>query len=123
MPQSQSSKGLDKIYAAFRDFVDRSEEFDVVRSDKTGYLYCLTDDLSDWGHVLDTPEKMLSYLAAELVSEVAFSHPALDRAGNALTDEEKATCRLRLSAILDQMSGDTAAYRQFLWKYLEEYRF
>ena len=66
---------------------------------------------------------MLSYLAAELVSEVAFSHPALDRAGNALTDEEKATCRLRLSAILDQMSGDTAAYRQFLWKYLEEYRF
>ena len=40
MPQSQSSKELDKIYAAFRDFVVWSEEFDVVRSDKTGYLYC-----------------------------------------------------------------------------------
>ena len=120
----QDSQVLDAIYAAFQPYIAQQDFFDILYSEKAGYLYFLTDPKEAAGITfLDTPEKMLSVLANEVINDIVFSHPAVDQRGNALTAEEREACTGRLSAILDTMDGDTGPYRRFLQGYLDSYRF
>lgn len=97
---------LDLIYTAFSDYIREQDYFDILYSEKAGYLQIITGDLDSMApEVLDTPEKMLRCLFHNIISDVIFSS---DDSGNgreepSLTPYVCTESRRRITAILETM--------------------
>lgn len=97
---------LDLIYTAFSDYIKEQVYFDILYSEKVGYLQIVTGDLDSIApEVLDTPEKMLRCLFHNIICDVIFSS---DNFGNgqeepSLTPYVDIESRRRITAILETM--------------------
>lgn len=118
-------KKLDTILKAFEGYIDSQDYFDIVYSKKVGYLYVVVGTPEEAGlELLDTPEKMLDVLFNEIINDVINSPENRTHVPDArtLTKWEEAESRRQLTAILEQIEDDGAAYLKFLDRYLKDYQ-
>lgn len=117
---------LDSILKAFADYIRGQNYFDIVHSEKVGYIKILVEDLPEsCPEPLDTPEKMLDVLFNEIINDVVFSpeNPKQSHDGLSLTAYEEAESRRRITAVLNTMSADDRRFCvDFLEKYMIAYR-
>lgn len=116
---------LDDILKAFADYIRGHDNFDIVYSEKIGYVKLQTLRPSDeLPEVVSTPETLLDVLFNEIIKDVVFSsdNPRREHDDPTLTEYEKNESRRRIMAILKTMEGgDKACYLNFLDTYIKEY--
>ena len=116
---------MDNILKAFEHYIDSQDYFDIVYSKKVGYLYVVVGTPEEAGpELLDTPEKMLDALFNEIINDVINSPENKSHVPDArtLTVWEEAESRCQLTAILEQSEDGSAAYLEFLDRYLKDYQ-
>ena len=117
-------KELDAILKAFENYIDGQNYFDIVYSKKIGYVWIVVDEPGAAGaEQLDTPEALLDNLFNEIINDVAAPRESTHlNETHALTENEEAECRRRITAILEKIEGDKAEYLEYLDEYIEDYQ-
>ena len=117
-------KELDAILIAFENYIDGQNYFDIVYSKKIGYVWIVVDEPGAAGaEQLDTPEALLDNLFNEIINDVAAPRESTHlNETHALTENEEAECRRRITAILEKIEGDKAEYLEYLDEYIEDYQ-
>lgn len=114
-------KRLDAIYRAFEGYIKSQDFFDIVYSEKYGYLrVSLEEELQE----LDTPDEMLARLCYDLICEVVYSpdNPHKEHEDYILTEYEKTESRRRLTEILAKLdSEEKTSYVDKIEDYFEDY--
>ena len=105
---------LDAILKAFDDYIREHDFFDIVYSEKIGYVKLqVPHPDNEVPAVMDTPETLLDALFNEIINDVVFSpdNPQQEHNNPTLTEYEKAESRRRITAILKTIEdGDKARY-------------
>ena len=117
-------KELDAILVAFENYIDGQNYFDIVYSKKIGYVWIVVDEPGAAGaEQLDTPEALLDNLFNDIINDVAAPRESTHlNETHALTENEEAECRRRITAILEKIEGDKAEYLEYLDEYIEDYQ-
>lgn len=115
---------LDNILKAFGAYIREHDSFDIVYSEKIGYVKLQAPHPDkEVVEVMDTPETLLGALFLEVINDVAFSPDNPRHDDPALTEHEEMESRRRIKAILETMEdGDKARCLDFLDKYIKEYQ-
>ena len=117
-------KELDAILIAFENYIDGQNYCDIVYSKKIGYVWIVVDEPGAAGaEQLDTPEALLDNLFNDIINDVAAPRESTHlNETHALTENEEAECRRRITAILEKIEGDKAEYLEYLDEYIEDYQ-
>ena len=117
-------KELDAILKAFENYIDGQNYFDIVYSKKIGYVWIVVDEPGAAGaEQLDTPEALLDNLFNDIINDVVAPRESTHlNETHALTENEEAECRRRITAILEKIEGDKAKYLEYLDEYIEDYQ-
>ncbi len=118
-------KELDAILKAFESYIDGQNYFDVVYSEKAGYLWIVVDDPgSEVPEQISEPEVMLDHLFNEIINDVVFSQENPNQAHEelVLTEYEEAESRRRITAILETIEDGADEYLDYLDSYLKDYQ-
>ena len=117
---------LEAILNAFGDYIKAHDCFDIVYSEKIGYVKLqVPHPDNEVPVVMNTPEALLDALFNEIINDVVFSpdNPQQEHDDQTLTEYEEAESRRRIMAILETMQGDDKArYLDFLDTYIKEYQ-
>lgn len=119
-----TKKKLDTIFKAFSDYIRGQDYFDVVYSEKVGYVRILAQSPEDEApELLNTPETMLDVLFNEIVNDVVLSpdNTTRDPDARTLSEYEKTESRRRIAAILGTMDEGRDFCLDRLEKYLAAY--
>ena len=126
MVYTESTKRkLDEILKAFGNYIREQDYFDIVSSEKIGYVIILAKHPGDAGaEQLDTPEKMLDVLFNEIILDVtnASEGKGCDADSSAPLAHEEAESRRRITAILETIIDGKEDYLRYLDDYLKEYQ-
>lgn len=122
---------LNLILRAFGEYIRGRDDFDIVYSEKIGYIgiqmSCPGDgepEVLNMPEILNTPEAMLDVLFNEIINDVMFSpdNPRQEHYGSTLTEYEETESRRRITAILETIEGeDKNRYLAFLDRYIREF--
>lgn len=114
---------MEKIYRAFEEYIRNQNYFDIVYSEKLGYLRILVQAPEEGAAVLDSAEKMLEYLSGDIISDVVYSplNPKENRSDLTLTEHEKTESLRRLSEFFGKLDIDEEGCRALAEKYLKRY--
>lgn len=114
---------LDRILSAFHDYIQTHTYFDILYSDKIGYVRMKVEDPDDGEGliVIRSAMKMLDVLFNEIINDVQFSDQSKQHFSNKLTEEEASESRNRITAILKTMGPEGDDYLRFLEVYLADY--
>ena len=117
-------KELDAILKAFENYIDGQNYFDIVYSKKIGYVWIVADEPGAAGaEQLDTPEALLDNLFNDIINDVVAPRESTHlNETHALTENEEAECRRRITAILEKIEGDKAEYLEYLDEYIQDYQ-
>ncbi len=115
---------LDNILNAFSDFIREQNYFDIVYSEKLGYIRILVRDYYlETPQTLATVQEMLETLCYEIVADAVF---APDNKQNRLTAEAETKIERRLTEIVRRMGEDKDCcldyIDNYMKKYLEDYK-
>ena len=115
---------LDAILKAFADYIRNHDAFDIVYSEKIGYVKLqVPHPDNEVVEVLNTPEALLDALFLEIINDVVFAADNPQHENPALTEYEKTESRRRIMAILETMEDeDKARCLDFLDTYINEYQ-
>ena len=107
---------LEAILKAFADYIRDNDSFDIVYSEKIGYVKLqVPHPDKEVPEVMATPEILLDALFLEIVNEVVFSPDNPWHDGLTMTEYEETESRRRITAILETMEdGDKACCLDFL---------
>lgn len=109
---------LDAILKAFGDYIRGQDFFDIVYSEKVGYVRILARNLDEEGpELMDTPEKLLDSLFNDIINDVLFSpdNPNQNHEHLVMSKYEEAESRRRITAILETMEGEDKARYPRWW--------
>ena len=122
----ETKQKLDAILKAFGDYIREQDFFDIVYSEKVGYICILARNLADecpeW---MDTPERLLGSLFNDIINDAIFSpdNSKQEHEHLTLTEYEETESRRRITAMLKTMEGEDAAhYLDFLDTYIKAYQ-
>ena len=117
-------KKLDNILKAFKDYIDEQNYFDIVYSKKIGYVWIVVDEPGAAGaEQLDTPEALLDNLFNDIINDVVAPRESTHLSEtHALTENEEAKCRRRITAILEQIEDGADEYLKYLDEYVKDYQ-
>ena len=115
---------LDAILKAFADYIRDHNSFDIVYSEKIGYVKLqVPHPDKEVPEVMATPEILLDALFLEIVNDVVFSPDNPRHDDLAMTEYEETESRHRITAILETMeNGDKTRYLDFLDTYIKKYQ-
>lgn len=115
---------LDTILKGFASYIQEQDYFDIVYSEKMGYLRILVESPEEGTIVLDTPEKMLEYLCGDVISDVLYSpdNPKRSEDDMSLTEYEKAESRRRLMSIFETLGMDKEHSSNLAEQHLKAYQ-
>lgn len=103
---------LDAILKAFADYIRDHDSFDIVYSEKIGYVKLqVPHPDKEVPEVMDTPEILLAALFLEIVNDVVFSPDNPRHDSLTMTEYEETESRRRITAILETME-DGGTYHQ-----------
>lgn len=107
---------LDNIYNAFSGFIKRQDYFDILYSEKVGYVKLwVKQSIIESPSVFTTAEEMMEALCYEVI----FSQ---NNPSHHLTAEAEAKSRSLLISITMQMEENREYYRDYAEKYVQEFR-
>lgn len=114
---------LDNILSAFHDYIQSHTYFDILYSDKIGYVRMKVEDPDDGEGliVIRSAVKMLDVLFNEIVNDVRFTDQSKRHFSERLTEEEAGEARRRITDILKTMGSESESYLRFLDIYLSSY--
>lgn len=114
---------LDNILSAFHDYIQTHTYFDILYSDKIGYVRMKVEDPDDGEGliVIRSAVKMLDVLFNEIINDVRFADQGKQHFSEKLTEEEAGEARRRITAILKPMGAEGEDYLHFLDFYLAGY--
>ncbi len=118
-------KKLDAILKAFEKYISQQSYFDIVYSQKIGYVWIPADHPHDTGiELLDTPKKMLDILFNEIINDVAAESAKQNKTSNLppLSKEQEAEVRRQIVTLLESLTEEKDCYLQFLDRYLKAYQ-
>ena len=118
-------KELDTILKAFEGYIQNQNYFDIVYSEKIGYVWLIIDPPGAAGaDLLDTPKKMLDALFNDIISEVINAPENTTHIPDVLTltKYEETESRRRITAILETIEDGKAKYLKYLDTYIKEYQ-
>ena len=117
-------KELDAILKAFENYIDGQNYFDIVYSKKIGYVWIVVDEPGAAGaEQLDTPETLLDNLFNDIINDVVAPRESTHlNETHALTENEEAECRRRITAILERIEGGANEYLDYLDSYIKDYQ-
>ena len=125
-PYTEAEKHrIDNILKAFADFIREQNYFDIVYSEKLGYVQLLTGpEETEPVTVLPTAEDVIETLFYEVTTEVVYdpNNRRPDPDALKLSEEEEAESRRRLTEILDGMEEDRDHWIAYMDQYLKEYQ-
>ena len=116
---------LDTILKAFEGYIQDQNYFDIVYSEKIGYVWLIIDPPGAAGaELLDTPKKMLDALFNDIISEVINASENTTHIPDVLTltKYEETESRRRITAILETIEDGKAKYLKYLDAYIKEYQ-
>ena len=121
---AERKKEMDAIFEAFEGFVQKQDYFDIVYSEKAGYLRILVEDPEEGAISLDKPEKMLEYLCSDVINDVVYSpdNPKKSHDDRVLTAYEETESRRRLTAILETLNGGKGRAGNLVDQYIRAYQ-
>ena len=114
---------LDSILSAFHDYIQTHTYFDILYSDKIGYVRMKVEDPDDGEGliVIRSATKMLDVLFNEIINDIRFSDQSKQHFSERLTEDEAKEVRRRITDILKTMGGEGEDYLRFLDIYLANY--
>lgn len=117
---------LDKILDVFNDYIQQHDSFDIVYSEKIGYIKLQVQRTSDaMPEVINTPESLLGILFNEIINDVIFSpdNPQQHHERMTMTEYEETESRRRITAFLEAMDGtERSHYLNYLDTYIKDYQ-
>ena len=117
-PYTEAEKRrIDNILKAFANFIREQNYFDIVYSEKVGYVKILVEMESEPASALATAGEMLDTLCDEFIAETVFSP---QNPSHRLTEEAKTESRSRLMAIIAQIEEDREYYLDYVTRYIQE---
>ena len=118
-------KELDTILKAFEGYIQNQNYFDIVYSEKIGYIWLIIYPPGAAGaELLDTPEKMLDALFNDIINEVINSPENTTHIPDTLklTKYEEKESRRRITTILETIADGRDKYLDYLNSYLKDYQ-
>ena len=121
-PSEIVRKRQDDILKAFDDYIQRQRYFDIVYSNKFGYIWIALDETRVAGTVrLNTPEKMMDLLFNDVIEETIAHGSRLSHEPDGLTKDDKARVYDLIAGILEMIGDDKSYYLHYLNSYLNSY--
>lgn len=117
-------KRMDKILEAFTGYIESQNYFDIIFSQKAGFLWIAIDPSGNvLAEPLGTPEKMMAYLFNDVITEIASSSENSARNSDAptLTTYERQESYRRITAILETIKEGKEYYFSYLEQFIETY--
>ena len=104
---------LRKLSHAFRPFIETNRYFDILHSDKSGYIYLTADDAGRYyAQLIETAAQLLDILVRETVAAVKREADAIDPYAAVIDSaKEHGEILSRLDAALEAIDGDLGWYR------------
>ena len=125
-PYTEAEKHrIDNILKAFADFIREQNYFDIVYSEKVGYVQLFTGkEETEPVTVLKTAEDVIGTLCYEVTTEVVYdpANQRPDRDALKLTDYEEAESRRRLMEIVGAMEEDQDCWTAYIDAYFKDYQ-
>ena len=108
---------IDNILKAFSGFIREQNYFDIVCSEKVGYVHLVVEMIEEPPSIIATAKEMLDTLCEEVINETVFSprNPS-----HRLTAEAKTESRNRLMAIIMQMEEDREYCLDYAARYVQK---
>ena len=107
------------ILSTFREYLDVHEDFDILYSQKYGFVKITVDSYFDNPIVqIDSPEQMMTILF-DAFADTCFQHSGSDSIFP--TTKNILILRRKLSSILSAIPDDSSYYFSFLDDYIECY--
>ena len=116
---------IDNILKAFAAFIREQNYFDIVYSEKLGYVQLLTGpEETEPVTVLPTAEDVIETLFYEVTTEVVYdpNNRRPDPDALKLSEEEETESRYRLTEILDGMEEDRDHWIAYMDAYFKDYQ-
>ena len=114
---------IDNILKAFADFIRGQDYFDIVYSEKLGYVQLLTGpEETEPVTVLPTAEDVIETLFYEVTTEVIYDPDNRRPDHDALSEEEETESRRRLTQIVDRMEEDRDHWIAYMDAYFRDYQ-
>lgn len=115
---------LDDILSAFHAYIHAHPCFDIVYSEKIGYVRVNVEDPNDGGvRVIRSADQLLDVLFNEIINDIRFDESGGQHLFPALSADEADKARCRIAEILQTMRPEAAAddCLHFLDEYLVNY--
>ena len=114
---------IDNILKAFADFIRGQDYFDIVYSEKLGYVQLLTGpEETEPVTVLPTAEDVIETLFYEVTTEVIYDPDNRRPDHDALSEEEETESRRRLTQIVNRMEEDRDHWIAYMDAYFKDYQ-
>ena len=114
---------IDNILKAFADFIRGQDYFDIVYSEKLGYVQLLTGpEETEPVTVLPTAEDVIETLFYEVTTEVIYDPDNRRPDHDALSEEEETESRRRLTQIVNRMEEDRDHWIAYMDVYFKDYQ-
>ena len=125
-PYTEAEKRrIDNILKAFAAFIREQNYFDIVYSEKLGYVQLFTGpEETEPVTVLPTAEDVIETLFYEVTTEVVYdpNNRRPDPDALKLSEEEETESRYRLTEILDGMEEDRDHWIAYMDAYFKDYQ-
>jgi len=116
---------IDNILKAFADFIREQNYFDIVYSEKVGYVQIFTSmEKTEPPTVLKTAEDVIDTLFYEVTTEVVYDpdNQRPDCDALKLSEYEETESRRRLTEIVDRMEEDRDDWIDYIDAYFKDYQ-
>jgi len=114
---------IDNILKAFADFIREQNYFDIVYSEKLGYVQLFTGpEETEPATVLRSAEDVIETLFYEVTTEAVYDPNNQRPDHDALSEEEETESRRRLTEIVDRMEEDRDHWIAYMDAYFKDYQ-
>ena len=125
-PYTEAEKRrIDNILKAFAGFIKEQDYFDIVYSEKVGYVQLFTGrEQTEPVTILKTAEEVMDTLFYEVTNEVVYdpNNQRPDRDALELSEYEEAESRRRLAEIVGAMEEDRECWTAYMDAYWKDYQ-
>ena len=118
---SQKSR-MDNILAAFQGYIQTHPSFDIVYSEKIGYIRLNVEDPdAEDLTIIESADDLLEILFDEIITDVRFGNKQKRRRSSNLSESDKIEIRRQITDILKTVTIESEHCLEFMDSYLEDY--
>lgn len=113
---------MDNILAAFQGYIQTHPSFDIVYSEKIGYIRLNVEDPdAEDLTIIESADDLLEILFDEIINDVRFGNKQKRRRSSNLSESDKIEIRRQITDILKTVTIESEHCLEFMDSYLEDY--